>query len=279
MSNPLTVVGCGYTGRRILNLVPSARGISRSLPDGIPENRVLLADLDRDIAPIKLEGAVIYTVAPDASGARLERFLNALESPPVRIVYLSTTGVYGDRGGERVVESDPVRPQSGRAQRRVAAEQRLVACPGELVILRVPGIYGPDRLGLEKLRDGTPLVREADLGPGNRIHVDDLAAICVRAAEPDAPVGVFNVGDGDHRSSTAFAKLVADRAGLPPPPEITLSEARDTFSAMRLSFLEESRLVDTSRLAQLGVELRYPNVEDGIRASVAVGSRLRANRD
>lgn len=268
MSRGLTVVGCGYTGRRILQRLPGAIGISRSQPPGIEDQRFLQRDLDDAIAPIAVSGAVIYTVAPDASGTRLQRFLDALETPPSRIVYLSTSGVYGDRQGGTVVETDAVNPETERAKRRVAAEAQLAAYRSELVVLRVPGIYGPGRLGVERLRHGDPVVSDADATPGNRIHVDDLVNICIRAAEADAPTGVFNLGDGDHRSSTAFVREVARQAGLPKVSEISLEEAKATFSPMRLSFMTESRVVDTTKLATLGVRLKYPSFEDGIRASL-----------
>jgi len=211
---------------------------------------------------------------PDGDGEpRLEKLLAALQPLPQRIVYLSTTGVYGDRAGRRVNEDDAVAPSTDRARRRAKAEELLKRwCAGhgvELVILRVPGIYGPGRLGIERLQDGLPLIAEREAGPGNRIHVDDLAACCIRALDPDAPAGTYNVGDGDHRSGTSFAKSVARLAGLDEPPEISLAEAERTFSEGRLSFLRESRIVDARRMEDvLGFSPRYTDPEAGIRASL-----------
>lgn len=269
--NSLTIVGTGYLGARLLRARTDATGINRSLPDGIARERITLVDLDQTLPTLPASSTVIYTVAPDADGNRLDGLLDALDELPDRFIYISTTGVYGDRAGGRVTETDPVAPATERSKRRVAAEEQLKRrLPNTgLTILRVPGIYGPGRIGLSRLRDGEPLLCEDDASPGNRIHIDDLARICLAAADPSAPTGLFNVGDGDNRSATAFAKEVARQSGLPLPREIRLDEAREVFSEMRLSFLRESRIVDTTKLAALGAEIRYPQFEDGIRASLA----------
>ena len=187
-------------------------------------------------------------------------------------MYLSTTGVYGNRGGATVDESTEPRPESDRAARRLSAEQQLTqwctARKSVAIILRIPGIYGPGRLGLERIREGMPILAEEDANPGNRIHVDDLAACCIAALSDEVPGGVYNVGDGDHRSSTWFTNEVARQANLPPPPTITRAEAEETFSPMRLSFLRESRVVDTTRIRdRLGVTPMRP--ADGIARSLA----------
>jgi nucleoside-diphosphate-sugar epimerase len=197
-----------------------------------------------------------------------------LQPLPVRLVYLSTSGVYGDCGGRLVDESTPPDPRSPRAIRRLDAERQLQEWAESrdvsLVVLRVPGIYGPGRLPLDAIREGKPVVSEADSHPGNRIHVDDLASCCIAALSVDRPAGIYNVSDGDHRSSSWFTLAVARLAGLPAPPEVSRKVAVTTFSAMRLSFLAESRRLDNRKmLAVLGVEPRYANAQMGIRASLA----------
>ena len=229
---------------------------------------------------------VIYLVPPPASGTtdpRILHFLEALPATPVRFVYISTTGVYGDAGGAAVNEDTPPNPSSERARRRLAAEDTMRAwCESrgvEWVILRVPGIYGPGRLPIERLRRGEPALAMSEAGPGNRIHVDDLADACVAALlKPQARNRIYNVGDGDHMSHTAFLSFVARLAGLPAPPQIPLSELKARRSEATLSFLGESRRVDTSRLRQeLGFTPRYANPEQGIRASLAgAGSQYRS---
>lgn len=267
----VVVIGAGYTGRRVISLLPEgvATGTGRQA-----------LDLD-DAHPAKPDlpnhYALLYTVAPrdDAEGdPRLAKLLSLLAPVPARIVYLSTTGIYGDRNGRRVSEADAPAPETDRARRRLAAESLLANwCKdtgAEWVVLRVPGIYGPKRLGLERIRAGLPVIAEQEAGPGNRIHVDDLARCCARALAQDAPTGIFNVGDGDHRSGTWFAQTVARLAGCAPLPEISRESALETFSEMRLSFLRETRIVDTGKMRrELALTPRYQNAEDGIRASLA----------
>lgn len=272
------VTGTGYTGRRVLDLLPadSVLGLSRS---AIATDRsVTIFDLDSaSTLPVTLPAryAVIYTVPPkgDPPDRRLQRFLSMLMPTPARFIYISTTGVYGDCGGKTVTEATPLNPSNERAERRVAAEALLAEWAGknqcELLILRAPGIYGPGRLGLERIQARLPVLSEDSANPGNRIHVDDLASCCVAALSPSAPAGIYNVGDNDHRSSTWFTGEVARQSGLPAPPEISREQANREFSAQRLSFMTESRRVDTTKMRSvLGVMPRYANPEDGIKASL-----------
>lgn len=272
------VTGVGYTGRRVLEMLPveSVTGLSRSALD--TERPSEIFDLDAATTlPINLPStyATIYTVPPkgDPPDSRLRRLLSLLMPIPTRFVYISTTGVYGDCGGGTVTESTPVNPSSERARRRVAAEALLDEWANtnncDAIILRVPGIYGPGRLGIERIRAQMPALAEQSANPGNRIHVDDLASCCVAALSTRVPAGIYNVGDNDHRSATWFTFEVARQSGLPAPPEIDREAANQAFSAQRLSFLAESRRVDTRKMREvLGVTPRYANPEDGIRASL-----------
>jgi len=277
------VIGVGYTGRRLLERLPDAVGLSRSAPD--PARRLDLDDDGEKTSLTPFSGAgggydLVYTVAPDADvggdddDPRVARLLSRLPVAPRRFVYLSTTGVYGDRDGAVVDESTPVKPRSARAVRRVVVERQLGRCCESngcvLVILRVPGIYGPGRLGVERVRERAPVLEESAANPGNRIHVDDLVSCCIAALADGVPAGIYNVGDGDERSSTWFASEVARQLGVAPPPTVTRSDAEREFSPMRLSFLAESRRVDTRRMREvLGVVPRYPDAAEGIRASLA----------
>lgn len=272
------VTGIGYTGRRILPLLAedSVVGISRTAVEAVrPVRKVDLDTVTRLPVGLRGEYAVIYTVPPAAESpdARLRRFLELLTPPPARFVYISTTGVYGDCGGARVSETTPVNPGNDRSARRVAAEELLAGWAEQsgvtLVVLRAPGIYGPGRLGLDRIRAGIPILDEESAHPGNRIHADDLALCCVAALAEDVPAGIYNVGDGDHRSSTEFTLAVAKLAALPDPPRISREAAAREFSPERMSFLAESRIVDTTKMrAVLGVKPRYADPEDGIRASL-----------
>ena len=272
------IVGTGYTGQRVLARLPagSAVGLSRSPVTSNQPHFVFDIDADERLPLTPPDGyAVLYTVPPAGPerDERLAAFLELLSPPPSRFVYISTTGVYGDCDGRRVTESTPVHPENGRSRARVAAERQLLDWSAgngcDAVILRAPGIYGPGRLGIDRIRAAEPVIAESEAHPGNRIHVDDLASCCIAALDPGVPAGIYNVGDGDHRSGTAFTRNVADVCGLEMPPEISREEAGKRFSPMRLSFLSESRIVDTARMRDtLGVIPRYADPVDGIRASL-----------
>ena len=271
------VAGTGYTGRRVLERLPAdqAVGLSRSPVD--TSRTFHEVDFDAITAlPIELPDryAVLYTCPPGGDADdRLRRFLTLLAPAPTRFVYISTTGVYGDCKGAVVTEESPVNPGNRMSKPRVVAEGLLHSWAAEkgceLVVLRSPGIYGPGRLGVERIREGDAYLDNADANPGNRIHADDLATCCLAAISEDTPSGTYNVGDGDHRTPTWFAEEVARQAGLPEPRKISWAEAEKEFSPMRLAFLSSSRIVDTTRMREvLGVTPRYANPEDGIKASL-----------
>lgn len=270
------IVGAGYTGRRVLESLPreQAAGLNRSTVES--SHAIAPYDLDSNAAlPLELPAdyVVLYTVPPGAGDFGRAAFLEKLKPLPRRFVYLSTTGVYGNRDGAIVTEATRPRPENEMSRHRAAAERVLLewaAFEGvSLIILRVPGIYGPGRLSLERISEGVPVLREEDANPGNRIHVDDLARCCIAALDEQVPAGIYNVGDGNQRSTTWFMQEVARQAGLPAPPEVSLDEARETFSAMRLRFLTESRRVDTKKMREvLGVTPTYADPREGISASL-----------
>ena len=270
MKPTVVVVGTGYVGQRFTRKYNSNNviGLARS-------------DYDLDTGgslPINLTPpyAIFYTVPPSSDSladVRLQRLLSELDPAPERFVYISTTGVYGNRDGTLVDEESPLNPESDRAKRRLAAEESLQSwgpsnnC--EIVVLRVPGIYGPGRLGVERIREAAAVIEENDTGPGNRIHVDDLVRCCVAALSRSAPAGIYNVGDGDHRSSTWFSNELARQCHLPEPRTISMADAETEFSPLRMSFIRESRKVGTRKMRDvLGVVPTYANAEDGIRASL-----------
>ncbi len=283
------IVGCGYTGQRLLPAL-SALGPVIATTSAAPSSAALIAagndarpwDLDRaaamPLAAEEVDGSIMACLFPPPRTSdrdtRMQQLLTSLAAQPRRIVYVSTVGVYGDRQGERVTEDTVPQPQTPRATRRLDAETRLRAyCSQndvEWVILRVPAIYGPGRLPVERIRRGIPTLTEAQAGPGNRIHVDDLVLACVAAAtRPQAANRIFNISDGDPLSTTAFIAIVARLSGLPTPPAVPLEALRQQLPPTAISFLEESRLVDATRMREvLGVQPHYPKAVDGIQASL-----------
>jgi len=284
------VNGVGYTGRRVLSALPAILtiGINRSPVAEFADGRMVALDLDQ----ARTEGprfparfTLLYTVppSPDSPGdPRLEQFLSMLAPCPDRFVYISTSGVYGDCAGKLVSENDAPMPVTDRARRRFAAEKMLQQWCSlnecELFILRVPAIYGPGRLGIDKILRVKPILCETESNPGNRIHVDDLAACCVVAMTSGQSPGIYNVADGDFRSPTWFSDTVAANANLDPLPKITRAQAQNTLSPARLSFLSESRKLDTKKMREtLKFTPVYTNAEDGIRASLAEDGLLQKN--
>jgi nucleoside-diphosphate-sugar epimerase len=285
------IVGCGYLGLRlaryraaqgalpgpVLALVRREASAEALLREGIP---ALALDLD-DAATVAslpdslIPASVVYLAPPSGQGHDDLRLACCLEllggTRPEVLLYLSTTGVYGDTHGAPVDESSPVAPGDARGRQRLAAEGRVSNWCAERgvrgVVVRAPAIYGPQRLPLDRLRRGEPVLRPEASAPGNRIHVDDLAAACLAALA--RPVeGLFNVTDGQPESMAAFTTRVAGLAGLPAPPQITWAEAQGVLSPGLLAFLRESRRVETRRALELGWTPRYGDPDEGIRASL-----------
>jgi nucleoside-diphosphate-sugar epimerase len=266
----LLIAGYGDIARRVAARLPGDVALQ-----GLSRRRGF--DLD---GPLALDArhaadALLHCAPPPAAGdadPRTANLLDALERAaiiPARIVYISTSGVYGDCDGALVDESRPVRPQTARAARRVDAERQLeLWCSSRavaLVVLRVPGIYAADRLPLERLRAGTPVLREAEDVYTNHVHADDLARICLRALDADAAPGLYNACDDTRLKMGEWLDLVAARAGLPRPPRIARAEAAGRVPPGLLSFMSESRILDNARLKRtLGVRLAYPTVFDGV---------------
>lgn len=281
----MIIVGCGYVGqaltRRYSGLGVPVTGVIRSASTAsaveAAGGRALQLDLDKDdLSSLSPAGEQMFHLAPpptDTDGDRLtERLIEAFWrfGHPQRLVYIGTTGVYGDCGGAWVDETRAARPLAGRARRRWDAEQRLREWSSnsgaELVILRVAGIYACDRLPLERIRSAQPVVNADEAPWSNRIHADDLVEVCAAAMER-APAGaIYNVCDGRPSTMTDYFFRVADAAGLSRPPAIPLSEADGQVSAGMLSYLKESRRLSNRRMiAELGVTLRYPSLEQGLR--------------
>lgn len=285
---PVVIVGCGYVGRRlarqliaeerqVIGLVRSAASASTLSALGAMS---VQADLDAPapLPPLPSGIAEVYYFAPPPGEGeddpRLRRVLAAFTvALPRRVVYISTSGVYGDCAGGWVDESCPLNPTTPRARRRAAAETALQDWSRQtgvpVVILRVPGIYGPGKLPLERLRKGLPLLREEDSPFTNRIHVDDLIAVCRAAMQRGTPGAAYNVSDGQPSNMTDYFNRIADRTGLPRPPVVGRADI-DALSPGMRAFMEESKRLDNRRMREeLGVTLRYPTLEAGLDACLA----------
>ena len=205
---------------------------------------------------------------------RIKRFLARLPAAPARLLYVSTTGVYGDAGGALVNEDSPLLAGTERGQRRIEAENRVRGWSAERgvgwTILRVPGIYGPGRLPLERLKRGDPLIRHSEAGLSSRIHVDDLVSACLLAGSAArAAERIYNVTDGNPASITEYLERVAMQTGLPAPPLVSRAEAEQLLPPEQWSFLAESRRVDSTRIRdELGFEPTFKDLRLGILSSL-----------
>lgn len=277
----LLIVGCGDVGMRLLPLLRArfrvfaltsqpARVAALRAAGAVP----LVANLDDRHSLHKLAGLadiVVHLAPPQSEGKQDRRTRNMLTILPRhgRLVYVSTTGVYGDGGGAAFDETRPVAPVNARAHRRVDAEQVLrrwaLRAGAHLAILRVPGIYAADRLPVARLQQGTPALTDAEDVYTNHIHADDLAQIVALAVYRALPQRVYHTVDDSQLKMGEYFDLVADAFGLSHPPRMPRSELAQHVSPMLLSFMSESRRLLNHRMkAELGVQLLYPTVQHAL---------------
>jgi nucleoside-diphosphate-sugar epimerase len=281
----LLIVGCGDVALRMVGLLRGryrlfalSHSVQRHallrdhgivpLPGNLDDPATLsrLAGLPHDVlhfAPPPNQGSL------DSRTSNLIRALRRRRSIPQRLVYISTSGVYGDCRGAVVDERSPLRPESDRARRRADAERMLRAWGRDsgvgVVILRVPGIYAANRLPIERLRAGTPALAHAEDAYSNHIHADDLARIVLAALSRGRAGRAYNASDGASLKMGDYFDLVAQSLGLPPPPRISRREAERRVLQPLLSFMHESRRLSNRRLKEeLRVRLRYANVAEGL---------------
>lgn len=284
----LFIAGCGYTGSLVAEqavrlgwrVTCQLREQAKAEPLTAQGCATVVCSMDHleEIPPLPLAGAVLlYSVPPQGGGSidlRARNFCAAVERDgrvPSRIVYLSATSVYGDTGGALVDEQSPAQATSAMGKRRLDAEA-LFREFGQrhgipVVVLRISGIYGPGRLPLMQISQGQPLLLEQLAKPSNRIHVADLAQVCLAALERGE--GIYNVSDGHPASMTTYFNACADALGYPRQPQVDLEEARRTMPPLLFNYFVESRVVDNRRmLRELGITLQYPTLREGIAASL-----------
>ena len=281
----LLIIGCGDVA---LRAVPQLRDRYRIYALTHSRERVPLlrahgmvpiaGDLDDAANLAGLAGIahdVLHCAPPPNRGARDTRTAHLIaalakgKSLPQQLVYISTSGVYGDCEGALVNETRPQRPQTARAQRRVDAERQLREWGRRsrvrVSILRAPGIYSEQRLPLARLQAGTPVLNAEEDAYTNHIHADDLARMAVAALRFGHPGRAYNASDDSLLKMGEYFDLVADRFGLPRPPRVSRAEASRRIAPNQLSFLNESRRLSNHRIKQeLRLKLRYPTVRDGI---------------
>ncbi len=233
----------------------------------------VIGDLDnrKSLARIKgLADMVLHFAPPspqEETDTRTQNLLSVLATGicPKRLVYISTSGVYGDCAGRKVTETQTLNPASLRGKLRVDAERKIRcwarACCVNASILRVPGIYAQDRLPVERLKMGSPAIAENEDSYSNHIHADDLARIAVAALQRGKPCRVYHATDDDEMKMGDYFDTVADAFYLPHPPRLSRAEVKNTVSPMMWSFMNESRRLSNTRMKrELKVFLRYPTL-------------------
>lgn len=279
----LLILGCGDVGMRLLPLLrdrfrifavtsQESRRDELRAAGAIP----VIADLDQPHSLVRLArlaSCIVHLAPPQSEGLTDRRTRNVTAILPDRanLVYVSTTGVYGDCGGALVHETRTVNPQNARAKRRVDAEQALRRWArrsgSRLAILRVPGIYAQDRLPIDRLKKGTPALRPEEDVYTNHIHADDLARIIVSALFHATPCRIYHAVDDSQLKMGDYFDAVADAFQLPRPPRLSRAELQHAVSPMLLSFMSESRKLSNVRLkTELGTRLRYLQVSDVLTA-------------
>ncbi len=285
----LLIVGCGDVGLRAAAALPRRVRVLAltSSPERQAELRArgitpLTGNLDQAATLQRLAGLadrVLHLAPPPAVGAddpRTRALLQALRrrTPPLALVYGSTSGVYGDCSGALIDETRARHAGTARAQRRVAAEDEVRflgrSAGVRASLLRIPGIYAPDREGgtpRERLLRGTPVLRPEDDVYTNHIHADDLARACLAALWRGAAQRVYHVSDDTELKMGDYFDLAAGLYGLPRPPRISRTDAAQQLPATLLSFMGESRRLANNRLKrELRLRLRYPTVALGLQA-------------
>ncbi len=283
----LLIVGCGDVGLRVLPLVQPAWRVLVLTSNAARQHELrdlgatpLLGNLDQPATLGRLGGladAVLHLAPPPLQGAtdpRTRALLRALArgGRVQRMVYGSTSGVYGDCAGALFDETRAVAPTTDRARRRVDAEAQLRwfgrRTGARVTVLRIPGIYASNREGghpRERLARGTAVLAAEDDVYTNHIHADDLARACAAALYRGRPQRVLHASDDTQLKMGEYFDLAAELCGLPHPPRITREVAKQTLSPMLMSFMSESRRLHNQRLkSELRLRLRYPTVREGL---------------
>jgi nucleoside-diphosphate-sugar epimerase len=282
------IIGCGDVGMRLLPILVKTHKVfvltTQEAKTSILRKMgavPLLGNLDDSKSIVKiahLAPNVIHLAPPNNEGPRDLRTRNLLHvlargGRVQRLIYVSTSGVYGDCKGAFVDETRVVAPTSPRGQRRLDAELQLrswaIAQRALVSILRVPGIYASNRLPIERLKAGTPALNHDEDVYTNHIHADDLARIILCAFYRGLPQRVLNASDFSWLKMGEYFDLVAKTFDLDPPKRVSFEELRAQVTPQMLSFMKESRRLENHRLAEIGFQFEYPRVEDFLKTQTS----------
>lgn len=278
------IIGCGDIGRRVAKrLIQQGFEVSATSHSSNSEKlesigiNTFSADLD---SPESLQNInrsfdyVFYFAPPNSLGitdSRITGFLNSYLKTHLckRLLYISTTGVYGDQNEKWIDENTPTNPTVDRSLRRLNAEEQVKSFSQkfgvDFIIVRVAGIYSLEKLPINRLQHGKQILDRKLSGSSNRIHADDLAQICVTAILNSNTGEIYNATDGHPSTMSDYFIEVANTFDLPKPEEVDWKFAEENFTPAMLSYLKESKKISAEKIQQqLGITLKYPSLKEGL---------------
>ena len=282
----LILAGSGYLGESIIAECNAIKNIfniielCRSIKNNRPEVRTIQIDFDKIVSDMSYveDSVIVYMAPPDAvslKDTRLTKFLNNIRNYKIKkIIYISTSGVYGNCNGNIVNEKNQLNPLTDRAKRRADAETQIQKfCIRKNIggiIFRVPGIYGRNRLPIKRVKERDPLIKIGESRTTNLIHVSDLTRLVIKAIElTNKETEIINVSDGKAVKTTQYYEIIYKALNIKPPEYISYEQAMSMYDEKRASFLKESRVLDVTKMKQLFPGcIKYEKLEDGIKESL-----------
>ena len=282
----LILAGSGYLGESIIaeyNIIKNTFNIielCRSIKNNRPEVKTIQIDFDKSTDDMSyVEGSVIVYMAPpdtlNLKDTRLNKFLNNISNYEVKkLIYISTSGVYGDCKGNIVKEDNQLNPLTDRAKRRADAETQIQKfCMRKNIggiIFRVPGIYGRNRLPIKRVKERDPLINIEESRTTNLIHVSDLTRLIIKASKlTNKETEIINVSDGNAVKTTKYYEIIYKALNIKLPEYISYEQAISIYDEKRASFLKESRVLDVTKMKQLFPNcIKYEKLEDGVEKSL-----------
>ena len=282
----LILAGSGYLGESIIakyNIIKNSFNIielCRSIKNDRPEVKTIQIDFDKinnDMSYV--EGSVIVYMAPpdtvNLRDTRLNKFLDNISNYEIKkLIYISTSGVYGNCNGSVVNEKSQLNPLTDRAKRRADAETQVQKfCMRKKIggiIFRVPGIYGHNRLPIKRVKKRDPLIKIEESRITNLIHVSDLTRLVIKALKlTNKETEIINVSDGKAVKTTKYYEIIYKALDIKLPEYISYEQAIIMYDEKRASFLKESRVLDVTKMKQLFPDcIKYEKLEDGIKESL-----------
>ena len=282
----LILAGSGYLGESIIaeyNIIKNTFNIielCRSIKNRRPEVKSIQIDFDKstdDMSYVE-RSVIVYMAPPDTlslKDTRLNKFLNNISNYKVKkLIYISTSGVYGNCNGNIVNEENKINPLTDRAKRRADAEIQIQKfCMRKNIsgiIFRVPGIYGRNRLPVKRIKERDPLINIEESRTTNLIHVSDLTRLVIKALNlTNKKTEIINVSDGKAVKTTRYYEIIYKALNIKLPEYISYEQAISMYDEKRASFLKESRVLDVTKMKQLFPGcIKYKKLEDGIKESL-----------